>query len=423
MSTLDFSIADISDNVIEILASSGDVYTGGSDIDKILATWIADNIKKESGVDVSGDSLAMTRVNEAAEKVKIELSSTNSTDINLPYITMNDSTPVHFVKTINRATFESLIEDEINNVIDFGKDALKKANLNASDLDGILLVGGSTRIPLVQEKLEKTFGVTLLKNADVDCIVSLGASVIGAQLGGDESASNILLLDVIPLSISIETLGGVATKMVESNTTVPVKKSQIFSTAVDNQPSISVRICQGERPMFGDNKLLGEFFLDGIAPAPRGVPQLEVTVDIDANGIMTVTAQDKATGKEQHICIESKSSLSDSDIERMKAEAKEHEEEDKKRKEEADKYNNADAMVFQIEKAMKEAGDKLTEDEKKPVEDAIGNLRNALVDKKLDDIDNLMKAVTDVWYPLATKLYQGDSGNTQNPFGGFNQGV
>ena len=421
-STLDFSIADIENNVIEILASSGDVYTGGSDIDKILASWIADNIKKESGIDVSGDSLAMTRVNEAAEKVKIELSSTNSTDINLPYITMNGNTPVHFTKTINRATFESLIDDEINKVVEFGVDALKKAGIKASDLDGILLVGGSTRIPLVQEKLEKKFGVSLLKSADVDCIVSLGAAVQGGILAGENN--DILLLDVTPLNLGIRTLGDVMTTIVEANTTIPVDKEQVFSTAVDNQPSVEIEVLQGNRPMANDNKSLGRFHLDGIAPAPRGVPQIAVKFSISADGLLEVTAQDKATGKEQHIRIESKSSLGDSDIERMKAEAKEHEEEDKKRKEEADKCNNADAMVFQIEKAMKDAGDKLTEDEKKPVEDALGKLRNALADKKLDDLDNLTKAVTDAWYPLATKLYQGNtSGNTQNPFGGFNPGV
>jgi molecular chaperone DnaK len=416
-STLDFSIADIENNVIEILASSGDVYTGGSDIDKILASWIVDNIKKESGIDVSGDSLAMTRVNEAAEKVKIELSNTNSTDVNLPYITMNGSTPVHFTKTINRATFESLIDDEINKVIEFGVDALRKANLKASELNGILLVGGSTRIPLVQEKLEKKFGVSLLKSADVDCIVSLGAAVQGGILAGENN--DILLLDVTPLNLGIRTLGDVMTTIVEANTTIPVDKEQVFSTAVDNQPSVEIEVLQGNRPMANDNKSLGRFHLDGIAPAPRGVPQIAVKFSISADGLLDVTATDKATGKEQHIRIESKSGLSDSDIERMKAEAKEHEEEDKKRKEEADKYNNADAMLFQIEKAMKEAGDKLTEDEKKPVEDALGKLRNALVDKKIDELDGLMKAVTDAWYPLATKLYQGDSGSA----GGFNPGA
>ena len=422
--TLDISILDLSDGVLEVLSTNGDTHLGGEDFDQAIIKWLVDGFKEENGIDLSTDPIAMQRLKESAEKAKIELSSQNSTDINVPYITATAEGPKHLVKTLTRANFERICDDIFERCIAPAEDALKKAKVEKKDINEVILVGGSTRIPKVQEMVKSFFGKEPSKSVNPDEAVAVGAAVLGAQLGGDESASNILLLDVVPLSISIETLGGVATKMVEANTTVPVKKSQIFSTAVDNQPSISVRICQGERPMFGDNKLLGEFFLDGIAPAPRGVPQLEVTVDIDANSIMTVTAQDKATGKEQHIRIESKSSLSDSDIERMKAEAKEHEEEDKKRKEEADKYNNADAMVFQIEKAMKDAGDKLTEDEKKPVEDALGKLRNALADKKLDDLDNLTKAVTDAWYPLATKLYQGNtSGNTQNPFGGFNPGV
>ena len=422
--TLDISILDLSDGVLEVLSTNGDTHLGGEDFDQAIIKWLVDGFKEENGIDLSTDPIAMQRLKESAEKAKIELSSQNSTDINVPYITATAEGPKHLVKTLTRANFERICDDIFERCIAPAEDALKKAKVEKKDINEVILVGGSTRIPKVQEMVKSFFGKEPSKSVNPDEAVAVGAAVLGAQLGGDESASNILLLDVVPLSISIETLGGVATKMVEANTTVPVKKSQIFSTAVDNQPSISVRICQGERPMFGDNKLLGEFFLDGIAPAPRGVPQLEVTVDIDANSIMTVTAQDKATGKEQHIRIESKSSLSDSDIERMKAEAKEHEEEDKKRKEEADKYNNADAMVFQIEKAMKDAGDKLTEDEKKPVEEALGKLRNALADKKLDDLDNLTKAVTDAWYPLATKLYQGNtSGNTQNPFGGFNPGV
>lgn len=422
--TLDISILDLSDGVLEVLSTNGDTHLGGEDFDQAIIKWLVDGFKEENGIDLSTDPIAMQRLKESAEKAKIELSSQNSTEINIPYITATAEGPKHLVKTLTRANFERICDDIFERCIAPAEDALKKAKVEKKDINEVILVGGSTRIPKVQEMVKSFFGKEPSKSVNPDEAVAVGAAVLGAQLGGDKSASNILLLDVVPLSISIETLGGVATKMVEANTTVPVKKSQIFSTAVDNQPSISVRICQGERPMFGDNKLLGEFFLDGIAPAPRGVPQLEVTVDIDANSIMTVTAQDKATGKEQHIRIESKSSLSDSDIERMKAEAKEHEEEDKKRKEEADKYNNADAMVFQIEKAMKDAGDKLTEDEKKPVEDALGKLRNALVDKKLDDLDNLTKAVTDAWYPLATKLYQGNtSGDTQNPFGGFNPGV
>lgn len=421
--TLDISILDLADGVLEVLSTNGDTHLGGEDFDQAIIKWLVDEFKSDNGVDISGDAIAMQRMKEAAEKAKIELSSQNSTEINLPYIFPIDGVPKHLVKTLTRANFERICDDIFKRAIAPAEDALKKAKINKSDINDVILVGGSTRIPKVQEIVKNFFGVEPSKSVNPDEAVACGAAILGAQLGGDTSASNILLLDVVPLSISIETLGGVATKMVEANTTVPVKKSQIFSTAADNQPSISVRICQGERPMFNDNKLLGEFYLDGIAPAPRGVPQLEVTVDIDANSIMTVTAQDKATGKEQHIRIESKSSLSDSDIERMKAEAKEHEEEDKKRKEEIDKLNNADSMTFQVEKAMNDAGDKLTEDEKKPVQEAIEKLKTAIKDKKYDELDALMKTVTDFWYPLASKLYGQDGQQQGNPFSGFNPGV
>ena len=424
--TLDISVLDLEDGVLEVLSTNGDTHLGGEDFDQAIINWLADEFQTENGVDLRKDPMAMQRLKEAAEKAKIELSSQNSTEINLPYIFPVDGIPKHLVKTLTRANFERICDDIFKRAIAPAEDALKKAKIEKKDIDDVILVGGSTRIPKVQEIVKKFFGVEPNKSVNPDEAVACGAAILGAQLGGDTSASNILLLDVVPLSISIETLGGVATKMVEANTTVPVKKSQIFSTAADNQPSISVRICQGERPMFNDNKLLGEFYLDGIAPAPRGIPQLEVTVDIDANSIMTVTAMDKATGKEQHIRIESKSSLSDSDIERMKAEAKEHEEEDKKRKEEIDKLNNADSMTFQVEKAMNDAGDKLTEDEKKPVQEALDKLKEAVKDKKYDELDALMKAVTDVWYPLAAKMYQGNTSGDTNPFnnfGGFNPGV
>ena len=418
--TLDISVLDLEDGVLEVLSTNGDTHLGGEDFDQAIINWLADEFQTENGVDLRKDPMAMQRLKEAAEKAKIELSSQNSTEINLPYIFPVDGIPKHLVKTLTRANFERICDDIFKKAIAPAEDALKKAKIEKKDIDDVILVGGSTRIPKVQEIVRKFFGVEPNKSVNPDEAVACGAAILGAQLAGDTSASNILLLDVVPLSISIETLGGVATKMVEANTTVPVKKSQIFSTAADNQPSISVRICQGERPMFADNKLLGEFYLDGIAPAPRGVPQLEVSVDIDANSIMTVTALDKATGKEQHIRIESKSSLSDSDIERMKSEAKEHEEEDRKRKEEIDKLNNADSMTFQVEKAMNDAGDKLTEDEKKPVREAVDKLKEAVKDKKYDELDTLTKAVTDAWYPLAAKMYQGNtSGNTQNPFNGF----
>ena len=418
--TLDISVLDLEDGVLEVLSTNGDTHLGGDDFDQAIINWLADEFQAENGVDLRKDPMAMQRLKEAAEKAKIELSSQNSTEINLPYIFPVDGVPKHLVKTLTRANFERICDDIFKRAIAPAEDALKKAKIEKKDIDDVILVGGSTRIPKVQEIVKKFFGVEPNKSVNPDEAVACGAAILGAQLGGDTSASNILLLDVVPLSISIETLGGVATKMVEANTTVPVKKSQTFSTAADNQPSISVRICQGERPMFNDNKLLGEFYLDGIAPAPRGVPQLEVSVDIDANSIMTVTARDKATGKEQHIRIESKSSLSDSDIERMKSEAKEHEEEDRKRKEEIDKLNNADSMAFQVEKSMNDAGDKLTEDEKKPVREALDRLKEAVKDRKCDELDALTKAVTDAWYPLAAKMYQGNtSGNSQNPFSGF----
>ena len=409
-STLDFSIADISDNVIEILASSGDVYTGGADLDKIIAEWIVKKCKEDSGIDVSKDALAMTRVNEAAEKVKIELSNTTTTDINLPYLSISDGVPVHFSTTMNRATLDSLIDGEIDKVMEFGKDALKKAGLDKNQLDGILLVGGSTRIPLVQEKLEKVFGVQLIKSGDVDCIVSLGAAVQGGILAGENT--DILLLDVTPLDLGIMVENGVMAKLVEANTTIPVEKEQIFTNATDNQPFATIDVRQGNRPMAADNKQLGTFNIE-LPPVRRGEAQIAVKFSIDVNGLMTVSATDKATGKEQHIKIESKSSLTDADIERMRAEAKEHEEEDKKRKEEAEKINEAESLMFQIEKAMGEAGDKLTDEEKEKVATEIGHLRNALVDKKYDNLDELVKAVTDAWYPLASKLYQSENGGGQ----------
>ena len=419
--TLDISILDLEDGVLEVLSTNGDTHLGGEDFDQAIINWLADEFASENGgLDLRKDPMALQRLKEAAEKAKIELSSQNSTEINLPYIMPVDGIPKHLVKTLTRANFERICDDIFKRCIAPADDALKKAKLEKSDINDVILVGGSTRIPRVQELVKNFFGKEPNKSVNPDEAVAIGAAILGGQLGGD-ATSDILLLDVIPLSISIETLGGVATRLVEANTTVPARKSQIFSTAVDNQPSIAVRICQGERPMFNDNKLLGEFYLDGIAPAPRGIPQLEVSVDIDANSIMTVTAQDKATGKEQHIRIESKSSLSDADIERMKAEAKEHEEEDKKRKEEVDKLNNADSMAFQIEKSMNEAGDKFTEEEKKPVQEALEKVREAVKERNVSELDDLMKDVEKVWYPLAGKLYQSESsGNTQNPFGGAN---
>lgn len=404
-STLDFSVADISDKVVEILSSYGDVYCGGSDLDKLVADWIVSEIKAEKGIDVSKDTLAMPRVIEAAEKAKIELSNTTSTEINLPYITAVDNNPVHFVKTLTRAKFEQLIDKEITKVINCGKEALKRAKLTTKDLSGILLVGGSTRIPYLQDKLDKEFGVQLIKTANPDEAVALGAAVQGSILAGEQS-TDVLLLDVTPLNLGIETLGGVMTTLIEANTTIPAKKSQIFSTAEDNQPAVTINILQGNRPMAKDNKQVGLFNLDGIAPAPRGIPQIEVEFNIDSNGILSVKATDKATGKDQHITIQAKGGLSDEDIERMKKEAEQFAEADKKAKEEADKINGAESTAFQIEKSMEELGDKVTEEEKAEIKPLIEDLRNAAKDKNIEKIDAAQKALQEKWFPIMTKIYQ-----------------
>ena len=403
-STLDFSVADISDKVVEILSSFGDVYCGGSDLDKLVADWIVSEFKKDTGVDISKDPMAMSRVIEAAEKAKVELSNGTTTEINLPYITAVDSQPLHLAKTLTKAKFEQLIDGEIKKVMNCGKEALEKAKINAKELDGILLVGGSTRIPYVQEQLEKTFGVQLIKTANPDECVACGAAVQGGILGGEKS--DIVLLDVTPLNLGIETMGGVMTNLIEANTSIPAKKSQIFSTAVDNQPGVEINVLQGNRPMAKDNKQIGIFHLDGIAPAPAHVPQIEVTFDIDSNGILTVTAVDKATGKEQHVTIESKGGLTSEEIERMKREAEEYADADKKAKENADKVNNADAFAYQVSKSIDEFKDKVTDDEKKELSELTDALKKAADEKNIEEIDSKMKELQEKWYPIAQRVYQ-----------------
>lgn len=402
-STLDFSIADISDNVVEILASNGDVYCGGSDLDKIVAQYIVDEFKKAEGVDLTTDAMAMSRIMESAEKAKMELSNMSSTDINLPYITAVDGVPRHLILTITKAKFEQMIDAEIAKVINLGKEAIRKANISTNDLDGILLVGGSTRIPKVQDELTKAFNKPLLKNVNVDEVVALGAAVQASILSGEKT--DVLLLDVTPLSLGIDTMGGVMATIVEANTTIPCSKSQIFTTAVDNQPAVTIVIAQGNRPMTKDNKQIGIFNLEGIAPAQRGIPQIEVTFDIDSNGILSVSAKDKGTGKEQKITIQSKGSLTDEDIERMKKEAEEHAEEDKKAKEKVEKLNSADSYAFAIEKSMNELSEKVTDEQKQSVSEKINALRDAVKAEDVDNVDSAFKALEDVWNPIAQSIY------------------
>lgn len=435
-STLDFSIADISDGVVEILASHGDVFAGGSDLDKLLADEIVKQFKEDTGLDAYTDPMAMSRILEAAEKAKIELTSSNSTDVSLPYLMPKDNTPMHLNVSITRAKFEQLISKEVTKVMECGKQALVKANMKATDLNGLILVGGSTRIPYVQDQLEKTFGIKLIKSASPDEAVALGAAVQGSILSGEKD--DVLLLDVTPISYAIETLGGVATKLVEQGTTIPTTKSQVFTTAQDNQPSVTIRVVQGERPMANDNKTIGVFNLDGIIPARKGIPQIEVKFDINASGILNVSAKDLGTGKEQHITIEN-STLSESEIERMKKEAADNAEADKKRLEEVQKLNNADAYAFNIEKAMSEFGDKVTDEEKNKVTTLIEQLKKAVTEKDYSECDRLQKEISVIWEPIVSKIYQNNSGgqggqsmnpndfmnmfrNAQNMYGGAGQG-